>query len=76
MAHFRGTVQGSRGEASRLGSKSSGMDVVLNGWAVGVHVEAAHEDGKDVIRVFKTKGPYTYDKELIAEIVEGAESED
>lgn len=72
MAHFRGTVQGSRGEASRLGSKSSGMSVVLNGWAVGVHVEATHEDGKDVIRVFKTKGSYTYDKELIAEIVEGA----
>jgi len=38
MAQFRGTVQGSRGGASRLGGKSSGIDTTANGWDMGVRV--------------------------------------
>lgn len=40
MAHFRGTIKGQRGEASRLGSKKSGLTV-----------EAASWQGKVVVRL-------------------------
>jgi len=32
VAHFRGTVQGNQGEASRLGSKRSGLRATVNAW--------------------------------------------
>jgi hypothetical protein len=38
MAQFRGVIAGQRGEASRLGSKSSGLTVHCNGWNGGVTV--------------------------------------
>ena len=58
MAQFRATIQGNRGEASRLGTKNSGLDVTVNGWNVGVSVTARYnsETGNDEIRVFVTKG--------------------
>ena len=53
MAHFRGVIKGQRGEASRLGSSSSGMMVRLQtwGWDVVVesYVDGMHvENGRDV----------------------------
>ena len=56
MAQFRGTVEGQRGEASRLGSKSSGLTVTANGWNIGVRVFVEHIDGRDVIHVQQTGG--------------------
>ncbi len=56
MAQFRGTLQGQRGGASRLGSKSSGLYVTANGWDAGVKVTAVHEDGRDVFYVYQTGG--------------------
>lgn len=56
MAHFRGTVQGSRGEASRLGGKESGLTTTCNGWDLGVTCDARHTDGKDRIRITITSG--------------------
>jgi hypothetical protein len=41
MAQFRGTVEGQRGAASRLGGKSSGLTVKANGWHGGVTVNAS-----------------------------------
>lgn len=38
MAHFRGTVQGGRTEASRLGHKSSGLRTVAASWQGAVEV--------------------------------------
>ena len=38
MAQFRGTIQGGRGEASRLGHKSSGLTLQANGWDIGAEV--------------------------------------
>jgi hypothetical protein len=40
MARYRGRVQGSRGEASRLGSADSGMFTATDAWDIGVEVEA------------------------------------
>ncbi len=40
MSHFYGTLEGSRGEASRCGSKDSGITTYAAGWsgAIRVHV--------------------------------------
>lgn len=56
MAQFRATIQGGRGEASRLGSKTTGIDASINGWTGGVRVVAEHIDGKDIFRIFATNG--------------------
>ena len=72
MAQFRAVIQGQRGAASRLGSKNSGIDARINGWTTGVRVEADHENGKDVFRVFRTAGSSgRWESTLIATIVEG-----
>lgn len=56
MAQFRGIVQGNRGEASRLGSKSSGMRTDCDTWDVGVMCHAQHANGQDLINVYRTSG--------------------
>jgi hypothetical protein len=57
--------------ASRLGSKSSGLEVTANGWTIGATVRIVHVDGKDVVRVYKTSGSsYEGKSELIAEYSE------
>lgn len=56
MAHFHGTIQGQRGQASRLGNRHSGLTVKANGWTVGATVDITHENGKDVVRVYRTNG--------------------
>ena len=47
MAHFYGTLQGSRGLASRLGGKSSGLNVVAASWQGAVSVALREVDGVD-----------------------------
>lgn len=58
MAQFRGTIQGNRGEASRLGTKNSGLDVTCNGWHGGVSVYARYnkKTGKDEFAIYHTAG--------------------
>lgn len=46
MAHFRGTVRGARGEASRLGGKSSGLIVVANSWEGRVTTELYYSEAE------------------------------
>lgn len=53
MARFRGTVQGNRGEASRLGHVTTGLSVTARGWSTGVDVECKVENNKDVFYVYK-----------------------
>jgi hypothetical protein len=58
MAQFRAVIRGQRGEASRLGSKSSGIVTHTNGWDVGVMVCAMHRGGKDIIEIHLTGGSH------------------
>ena len=53
MAHFRGTLQGTRGEASRLGSKKSGLTVDAASWQGSVLVVLTYDEatGKDIAEV-------------------------
>ena len=70
MAHFRNTVQGNRGEASRLGTKDSGMKASIDGWDVGVDVTIRYngKTGLDEIHVYKTNGSNGYKRELVLSI--------
>jgi len=38
MARYRGTIQGNRGQASRLGTANSQLVATINGWHIGVSV--------------------------------------
>jgi hypothetical protein len=53
MAQFRGWIKGQRGQASRLGSKASGLDANLASWQGSVSVSLwTTEDGVDMARVW------------------------
>jgi hypothetical protein len=53
MAHFYGLLQGARGEASRLGTKSSGLQTVAASWQGAVNVQLYGKDGVDCARIEK-----------------------
>ena len=70
MSHFYADVQGNRGEATRGGSKDSGIYGHIRGWHTGAKVECHHDDesGKDIVRVYRTGGSGGRgSKELVAE---------
>lgn len=49
MAQFRGTLKGNRGQASRLGTKNSGLDMTADAWEIGAIVRARHNiDGENL----------------------------
>ena len=54
MAHFLASIKGNRGEASRLGTKKSGLHSVAASWqgAVEVFISQDAVTGKDVASVF------------------------
>ncbi len=56
MAQFRATIEGTRGPASRLGTKDSGLLVTANGWNIGVRVDLDHINGEDIITICLTAG--------------------
>lgn len=75
MAHFIGFVQGNRGEASRLGSKDSGIEATARGWDIGGGIKIFHnkETGKDELRIYVDKGSNNRSSTMIARCVEGEE---
>lgn len=56
MARFYASIQGNRGEATRIGTASSGIYGHIRGWDVGVAVRANVIDGEDVLEVYRTEG--------------------
>ncbi len=71
MAQFYADIQGNRGGASRMGTKSSGITGHIRGWNIGARMTVTHEDGRDVVRVYKTGGSNGYvSSDLIAEFSE------
>lgn len=57
MARFRGTLQGARGEASRLGTPKTGLTVTCNGWDAGVNIQATAGPGDaDTFAIYMTGG--------------------
>lgn len=47
MAHFYGTVQGARGEASRLGHPNTGLETMAASWEGCVRVRLEHDSATD-----------------------------
>jgi hypothetical protein len=58
MAQFRAVIQGQKGQASRLGSKKSGIQAEVNGWNIGVEVVGTFDSitGENTFTIFKTGG--------------------
>lgn len=53
MAHFYGTLRGNRGQASRLGTKLSGLQTIAASWQGAVSVSLYHDEttGEDTVSV-------------------------
>jgi len=66
MAHFYGTVQGSKGKTTRCGTKKSGMVCTVSGWDTGVQVEVEFDTvkQKDIVKIYKTDGSNSCNKTL------------
>ena len=57
MSHFYANIKGSRGEATRCGTKTSGMEGHIRGWDLGAKVIMSHDEhGQDLCTVFITGG--------------------
>jgi hypothetical protein len=56
MAHFIGTIEGSRGSVTRLGTPSSGINTVARGWDLGVSVQGSKEADGDVFTIYADSG--------------------
>lgn len=75
MAQYRGTVKGSRGMASRLGTKKTGIEAHICGWDTGVRVYVRwnEEECEDEVLVFRTGGSNdVHNSQLIAKWTEGS----
>ena len=74
MAQFYASIEGNRGEATRMGTKASGIKGHIRGWRVGVRAECYHDakTGKDEIFVYSTAGSNGGKRdEQIAPLIEG-----
>lgn len=56
MARYRATIQGNRGQASRLGTTASGITARVNGWNVGVLIHDSANGEEDAFDVYATGG--------------------
>jgi len=56
MSRFYGSMQGSRGEATRQGTASSGISAHPRGWDLGVRVSGYDDHGTDAFAVNITGG--------------------
>ncbi len=68
MAQFYATITGqAKTNATRRGSKNSGLTAHVRGWNLGVQVVCRHENGRDVFHVYRTNG--SNDTSLVKQIV-------
>ena len=57
MARFYANIQGNRGEATRMGTKDSGISGHIRGWNVGCRVCCyVGDDGEDRVSITLTSG--------------------
>lgn len=73
MAHFYATVESTRKPVTKTGTKSTGMEAHVRGWNVGCKVVLEHENGKDIVRVYRTAGSAGHGRDIL--ITEYSESE-
>ena len=58
MSQFYGSIQGSRGQATRQGTKNSGIEGHIRGWHIGARVIMGYDKDRqeDVCAVYLTSG--------------------
>jgi hypothetical protein len=58
MAQYYANIQGNRGEATRMGTKSSGLHAHVRGWNIGVRVSVSWDEvnKKDIVTIYQTSG--------------------
>lgn len=57
MSRFYGDLRGqAKTQATRRGSRKSGLDAHIRGWNIGVKIRCFDQDGSDVITVHLTGG--------------------
>lgn len=58
MAQYYAEIKGNRGQASRMGTKKTGIWGHIRGWSVGARVEVYYDKKKDrdMVKVYKTSG--------------------
>jgi len=57
MAHFYASIRGNRSEATRTGSKDSGISGHVRGWDIGARVSCMTDgNGRDIVSVTITRG--------------------
>lgn len=73
MSHFYANIHGNKGEATRCGTKGSGMVSHTRGWTIGAKVvcDHSHSTGLDTIYISVTNGSNGYQSRLLAWITEG-----
>lgn len=62
MAHFYANIQGNRGEATRMGTKASGIVGHIRGWDVGARISIDYDkdNDRDICNVYLTTGSNGY----------------
>lgn len=56
MSRFYAEIKGNRGEATRMGSKDSGIFGHIRGWEVGIRVQGVADGENDKFNVYLTAG--------------------
>lgn len=76
MSHFYGTMKGTRGMATRCGTKASGMTTVAASWNGAIRTEVFHDaaTGQDRFRILETRWHGAGTDRVIAEGIIGGES--
>lgn len=65
MAQFYASIQGNRGEATRMGTKLTGIEGHIRGWNIGCRVHMYHRDGVDHCWIYQTKGSNGGEEKLL-----------
>lgn len=73
MSRFYGSLQGSRGAATRQGHASSGISGHIRGWDAGVRVYGRAVGENDVFQVFMTTGSNMRRSETLIGVVRSGE---
>lgn len=72
MARFYASIQGNKGEASRMGSAGSGISGHIRGWDSGVEVFGhVNQKGEDEFHVYSTGGSNGGERKMIAIVENG-----
>lgn len=73
MAQFRAVIQGSRGQASRLGTKRSNMYVTVQSWAGQINIVMWHKEAhnEDYVRITLTPHAQAHDGDACVCLYEG-----